>query len=359
MAVDRDKRGRDQKWRSLRRHQPHPAVGRRILFTRAPATPERMLLFRSGLVVALFVLVFLFFYLDRDGLVDNKDKQVSLLDVVYFTMVTVTTVGYGDIVPVSDRARFIDAILVTPIRLFIFFIFLGTAYQMVIQRVIEDFRMRRLQQRLRDHIVICGFGSTGRTAAEELVSKGQRPDTIIVIDPSEEALAAAAEAGYVGLKGDATRDRTVEDTCVGTAKAVIVSAGRDDTNVLIVLTVRNLGPKVRIIAAVAEEENVKLLRQSGADATVSPAKLGGYILADAVFSGRAADCLCDLMSEVGRMRMVEREPAPEEIGRRSREVKGEVVLRIYRGDRQIEFWHEDDECTIRQGDRLLVVQPTP
>jgi voltage-gated potassium channel len=295
--------------------------------------------------------------LDRDGLVDNKDEEVSLLDVVYFTMVTVTTVGYGDIVPVSDRARFIDAVLVTPIRLFIFFIFLGTAYQMVIQRVIEDFRMRRLQQRLRDHVVICGFGSTGRTAAGELVSKGQPPETIIVIDPSEEALAAAAEAGHVGLKGDATRDRTIEEACVGTAKAVIVSAGRDDTSVLIALTVRNLDAKVRIIATVGEEENAKLLRQSGADATVSPAKLGGYILADAVFSGRAAECLCDLMSEAGRLRMVERAPAPEEIGRRSREIEGAVVLRIYRGEKQIEFWDQNDECVIRQGDRLVVVQP--
>ena len=357
MALDRQKRGQNWKWRSLRRSRSYPAFGRRILFTKAPATPERMLLFRSGLVLALFVLVFLFFYWDRAGLVDNKDAEVSLLDVVYFTMVTVTTVGYGDIVPVSDRARFIDAILVTPIRLFIFFIFLGTAYQMVIQRVIEGFRMRRLQQRLRDHVVICGFGSTGRTAAEELVSKGQPSDTIIVIDPSEEALVAAAEAGHIGLKGDATRDRTVEDACVGTAKAVIVSAGRDDTSVLIVLTVRNLGHEVRIIAAVAEEENVKLLRQSGADATVSPAKLGGYILADAVYSGRAAECLCDLMSEAGRLRMIERAPAPEEIGRRSREVKGELVLRIFRGEKQIEFWDENDESIIRQGDRLVVVQP--
>lgn len=356
--MDGDKRERDRKWRSLRRRRSYPAFGRRILFTKAPATPERMLLFRASLVLVLFVLVFLFFYLDRDGLVDNKDREVSLLDVVYFTMVTVTTVGYGDIVPVSDRARFIDAILVTPIRLFIFFIFLGTAYQMVIQRVIEDFRMRRLQQRLRDHVVICGFGSTGRTAAEELVSKGQRPETIIVIDPSEEALAAAAEAGHVGLKGDATRDRTVEDACVGTAKAVIVSAGRDDTNVLITLTVRNLNAKVRIIATVGEEENAKLLRQSGADTTVSPAKLGGYILADAVFSGRAAECLCDLMSEAGRLRMVERVPTPDEIGRQSREIEGEVVLRIYRGERQIEFWDKNDECAIREGDRLVVVQPT-
>ena len=316
-----------------------------------------MLLFRFGLVLGLFVLAFLFFYLDRDGLVDNKDKELSFLDVVYFTMVTITSVGYGDIVPVSDRARFIDAVLVTPIRVFVFFIFLGTAYQMVIQKAFEGFRMRRLQQRLRDHIVICGFGHTGRTAAEELVSKGHPPDAIVVIDLSEEALAEAAEAGYIGLKGDATRDQTAKDACVATAKAVIVSTGRDDSNVLIVLTVRNLGPKVRIIVAVSESENIKLLRQSGADTTVAPARLGGYILADAVFSGPAADCLCDLMTESGRLRLVERTPAPEEIGRPSREIKDEIVLRIYRGEKQIEFWQEGDESVLRAGDRLLVVQP--
>src|SRR3546814_7680181 len=104
----------------------------------------------------------------RSGRRDARDGEISFGDVIYFTMVTITTVGYGDIVPVSDRARLLDAFLVTPVRVFLLLIFLGTAYEFVIQKVLEDYRMGRLQRRLRDHIVICGYGHSGRIAAREL-----------------------------------------------------------------------------------------------------------------------------------------------------------------------------------------------
>ena len=95
--------------------------------------------------VALFLIVIAVFWFDRDGLRDHADGSISFTDVVYFTMVSVTTVGYGDIVPVTRQARLVDAMLVTPIRLFIWLIFIGTAHQLVLQRLIEEFRMRRLQ----------------------------------------------------------------------------------------------------------------------------------------------------------------------------------------------------------------------
>src|SRR5690349_20091740 len=116
---------------------------------------------------------------------------MSVADLVYFTMVTVATVGYGDIVPVTARARLIDAFFIVPIRIGIWFIFLGTAYQFVIQRVIEEFRMKRLQKQLSDHIVVCGYGLSGSIAVRELLESGVDPSTIIVIDAQQQALEAA------------------------------------------------------------------------------------------------------------------------------------------------------------------------
>ena len=116
-----------------------------LLIQRAARPPEITLLLRAGFVLLLVASVFLVFLLDRDGLRDQIDGHVSVSDVVYFTMVTITTVGYGDIVPVSDRARLIDAFFVTPVRIFVWLIFLGTAYQLIIQRLIEEWRMLRLQ----------------------------------------------------------------------------------------------------------------------------------------------------------------------------------------------------------------------
>ena len=137
---------------------------------------------RAGLVLLLLAAVFTVFLLDRSGLQDNVDGHVSVTDVLYFTMITVTTVGYGDIIPVSDQARLIDAFFVTPVRIFVWFIFLGTAYQLIIQRLIEEWRMTRLQRDLQDHVVLCGYGDSGSIAAGELLLRGWAPEQIVVID---------------------------------------------------------------------------------------------------------------------------------------------------------------------------------
>lgn len=180
-----------------------------ILFTRVEASPEKTIAVRLGMIVVLLAIAVAIFWLDRDGLKDTVDGSVSFSDILYFTMVTVTTVGYGDIVPISDRARMVDAFLVTPIRIFIWFIFLGTAYRMVFQKLMEDYRMSRLHDQLKDHVVICGYGVTGRAAANELVAKGMSARKIVVIDEGEQNLREAARAGFSGLRGDAAREDVI------------------------------------------------------------------------------------------------------------------------------------------------------
>lgn len=86
----------------------------RVIVTPDTWSPFQILAIRLGLALFLFCLIFLLLWLDRDGLQDQIDGHVSFADVVYFTMITVTTVGYGDIVPVSTRARLLDALVVTP-----------------------------------------------------------------------------------------------------------------------------------------------------------------------------------------------------------------------------------------------------
>ena len=87
-------------------------------------------------------------------------------------MITVTTVGYGDIVPVTDRARMFDTFLVTPIRIFVWLIFLGTAYQFLLRNVWEAWVMSRIQDRLHDHVVVAGFGTSGEETVRELIRRG-------------------------------------------------------------------------------------------------------------------------------------------------------------------------------------------
>jgi voltage-gated potassium channel len=329
--------------------------GRR-LFIGGERSVRRTLVLRFGLVVFLFVLVILVIWLDRDGLRDNADDAISFVDVVYFTMVSVTTVGYGDIVPVTPQARLVDALFVTPIRLFIWLVFIGTAYQLVLQRLIEDFRMRRLQARLQDHVVLVGYGHSGRCAAAELVARGTDKQHILIVDLNQARIEDAAEHGYIGILGDASREETLRQTMLDQARVLLVCTDRDDTNVLITLTARHLAPKVRIIARVEEAENDKLLRQSGANSTVLPSRVGGILMADSVESSHLAAYVMDLISAGGQVTLAEREPHPEEIGKRPIESQS-LIVRVVRDQEPHSIW--DTEVRIQPGDKLIVMRPPP
>jgi voltage-gated potassium channel len=325
-----------------------------ILLRRAPAPPEVTLLLRAAFVMLLVGAVFLVFLLDRDGLADTIDGHVSVADVFYFTMVTITTVGYGDIIPVSHQARLMDAFFVTPVRIFVWLIFLGTAYQLVLQRLIEEWRMLRLQRELQDHVIVCGFGHSGSIAAHELMLRGWKPGEIVVIDTDREEVAKAADRGYIGIHGDASGEELLRMAALDRAHSLIVSVGRDDTTVLIVLTARSLAKRVRIIASIREPENIKLARAGGADEVVSPPRFGGFLMADAVATHGTVDFVSELLSYRGDYQLVKRAPRPTELGRTPREVEGAVIIEVHRGGERHYCWKEC-ELRIEADDRLLAI----
>lgn len=325
-----------------------------ILIRRQAAPPEVMLAGRAALVLLLLASVFAVFLLDRSGLQDNVDGHVSVSDVLYFTMITVTTVGYGDIIPVSAQARLIDAFFVTPVRIFVWFIFLGTAYQLIIQRLIEEWRMTRLQRDLHDHVVLCGYGDSGSAAAGELLLRGWPAEQVVVIDNRQEKVTRAADRGFIGLNGNASSEELLRVAGVPRARAVIVSVGRDDTTVLTVLTIREISKQVRVIARVGEQENVKLVRSSGADVIVSPPRFAGHLMADAVDSHDTVDFITELLSFRGDYQLQEREPREGEVGRAARDLEGLLVVEVVRAGRRIGAW-QDKGLVIEAGDQLLVI----
>ncbi len=334
----------------LKRQSPES----RILFRKAPLSPESVLIGRGLLVLGLLAIVYVVFYLDRAGLHDNLDGHVSALDVLYFTMITITTVGYGDIVPVSEQARLFDTLVATPVRVFIWFIFLGTAYQFVIQRVIEDFRMSRLQAQLKGHVVICGYGDSGRLAASELVSRGTPADQIVVIDSNESNIRQAADIGYVGLNGLATREELLRVAGVERARAVVIALGRDDTTLLCLLTVRTLNPDARTVVSIREGENRKLVEKAGADVVISPWQVSGYLLADGVDQDRVVEFAQELLSQGGAMDLSERPVRSDEIGLPPRALARTAVLAVIRQGRKLWFWECRDQ-PLEAGDMLITV----
>lgn len=327
----------------------------KILFTVEEARPGRVLAARGFLVLALLVFTVVVLWIERDGIRDQVDGVLTFLDLLYFIVISLTTVGYGDIVPVTERARIIDAVIITPVRLLVWLVFVGTAFELFFHKGLERIRMMRLQRQLSDHVIVCGYGHSGRTAAAELVSRGTPADQIVVVDADDALLKGAAETGHIGLRGDATMQRTLQDAGVARAGAIIVSTGRDDTNALVVLTIRQLNPGIRVIVTVREEENSPLLRQAGADITVTPSRIAGYLLADAVAHRHVNDFVLDVLSSGGRLMLVERAAAPGEVGHPAGTIGRALVLRILRDGKPVGFW--EPGATIVAGDIVLALEP--
>jgi len=295
--------------------------------------PWHGLAIRGAIASLLFVIAFMLLWFDRAGLRDNVDNHLSIIDVIYFTMITVSTVGYGDIIPVTERARFIDAFLITPIRIFVWLIFLGTAAEFLFKRSWEKWRMRRIQQTLHDHIVLAGFGRSGQKALEELLADGTEIGSVVVIDDDPETIELAKESGVATIRGDATRDEVQKAVHIERAQSLIVSCGRDDTSVLAVLTARHLAPNLRIAVAIRNSDNEDLARQAGANIVVNPVSFTGLLLASTRHSEHLAEYLTDLATSEGRVRLREREATKDEIGRLLRDVCDGRALRLYRGQK--------------------------
>jgi voltage-gated potassium channel len=335
--------------------RPAPAL---LTLRRKPRTsPWVSFGWRVGLVIGMLVLVVALHWFERDGLRDNHDNHVSFIDVIYFTMVSITTTGYGDIVPVSDHTRAFDAMVVTPIRIFFVLIFVGTTYQFVLRSTWDRWLMARIQKRLQNHIVIAGYGTSGGEAVAELIARGSDPSSIVVIDVDEEALASAEALGCAVLHGDATRDKTMEAVRVAEARVLIASAGRDDTSILICLTARHLAPSLRISVAVRAEDNELLARQAGATTVINPVSFTGLLLAGSAHGPNIADYIADLASTHGRVNLAEREVRPEECGKPLSDIATGLGVRIYRAGKPIGYW-EPDSRKLRAGDRIIEIVPS-
>ena len=312
---------------------------------------------RVGLVLGLLGLALAVHWLERDGLKDTYDGEVSFIDVIYFTMISITTTGYGDIVPISNEARMFDALVVTPIRIFFVLIFIGTAYTFVFRRTWDKWRMNKIQQTLTGHIVVAGFGTSGSEAVDELIARGAKPEDIVVIDASAEALERAESLGCAILEADATRDKTMQAVRIGAARAMIVSAGRDDASILITLTARHLAPELNIAVAVRNEDNELLARQAGATTVINPVSFAGLLLAGATEGSHISDYIGDLASCSGRIQLSERTITAEECGKPLSALSRGLGVRVYRDGRPYGFW-EPEAKALMPGDCIIEILPT-
>lgn len=304
--------------------------------------------------IALLFTAALLVYVERDGYRDSSGGELSFLDAFYYATVSLSTTGYGDITPVSPDARLVNILVITPLRILFLIVLVGTTISVLTERSRQAFKIQRWRRGVRDHTVVVGYGTKGRTAIDAMLGDGVAPTDIVVVDTDQGALEAAANAGLVTVYGSATQSDVLRLASVQNAAAVIVAANRDDTAVMVTLTARELNRRAKIVVAIREAENIHLLRQSGADSVVVSSETAGRLLGIATTTPTVVEMMEDLLTPEAGFAVAEREVEPSEIGGSPRHLR-DIVLGVVRAGELIRVG-EPEVDAIESGDKLLYIR---
>ena len=317
--------------------------------------PLRSVLRRLGLAIGVLWLVAIIVWLGREGYRDSTDDgSVSLLDAFYYATVSLSTTGYGDIVPASDSARLTNILLVTPLRITFLIVLVGTTLEVLTERTREQLRQSRWRSSLHGHPLVVGYGTKGRSAVRALLEDGLRPDQVVVVEPDARHCAEATSDGLAVVQGDGARAEVLEQAAAREAAGAVVAVPRDDTAVLITLTVRAANTSAHLVVAVKEEENAPLLRQSGADQVVISSEAAGRLLGVAATSPATGAVIVDLLEPGAGLELATRTVRADEVGARCRDLDEAVLAAVLAG-RTMPFSAPEAE-PLQEGDVVVVVQ---
>jgi len=287
-------------------------------------------------------------------------EGLSPLDAVYMTVITMSTVGYGEVKPLTGTGKvFTIGLIFTTVGFALFFI--GTLSQ-IIERRIEDFLrgsgMESKISRLRDHVIVCGFGRFGRVVVDELVAQ-EVPIAIIEMDPARQSELDHSGQGYV--LGSALSEDVLERAGIDRARAMVIATASDADNVFIALSVRERNPRIRIHARGESDAAIRRLRLAGADQVISAYHMGGQRVAASILRPSVVDFL-----EIARPRSGEAVDLEEVrvhaestlVGRTVSWVESNTprrrVVAFKRGDDPIQLI-PDEATEIERGDHLVVI----
>jgi voltage-gated potassium channel len=225
----------------------------------------------------------------------------SLTDAFYFTLVTGSTVGYGDISPVAgpddDIAR-LFTVSVVLVSVTSFAVALGVLLTPAIEARLTKAlgRMTESQlEMLENHVLVLGFGDLTEPIIEEL--DGRAP--FLVVTPDRERAEVLTDRGYDVLTGDPSDESVLRRANVEDALAAVTATQDDATDALAILTARQLNPEIRIVAAAAQQENINKLKRAGANTVISPAAIGGRLLAQSALGSESTEAIAAALEAEG------------------------------------------------------------
>lgn len=294
----------------------------------------------------------------------------TAFDCVYMTVITVTTVGYGETLVDMDTVHyartFTVILLIFGTGTIVYFASTVTAFIVEgdLKNVLFESRMRKRMKRMKDHIVVCGAGSTGRNVVAELLRTGV---PTVAVDVDEHSLKELAEAHpkaqFAYLVGDATDDEMIDGVNLPEARGMVAALNSDKDNLYLVVSARQVNPNIRIIARCTEMSHVEKLRRAGADSVVSPNYIGGMRMVSEMVRPAVVKFLDDMLRNKNaayRIEDIELGASSVELGRTLREARvrerfGMTVLAVRPGGDDAWIYNPDSDARIGPGSTMVVL----
>ncbi len=283
-------------------------------------------------------------------------------DAFYMTLTTISTVGYAEVHPLSDKGRVFNSFLIF-FGVATMFFAIGAVTQTAIELELNQFfgkrRTKNMIDKLRDHFIVCGFGRVGRGAAEELL-RAEVP--FVIVDHTEERVTMALKRGMLAVLADATRDETLRDVGITRAKGLIATLASDADNLFVILSARSMNAGLQLSARVAEEETEQKMRRAGANFVFAPYNITGHRMAQAMLRPHVAQFLdfatkdSDLNVVIEQVQVAE---TSEFAGRSLAQLQlrrdlGVIVLAIRRAEGTMNF-NPPADAVIGRGDFLIAM----
>ena len=285
-----------------------------------------------------------------------------VFDAFYMTLTTMTTVGYGEIHPLSEAGRIFNSFLIV-FGVTTIFIAIGAMTQTIIEQEFGDAlgrrRNKRMIDKLKNHYIVCGFGRVGRGAAAELKHAGV---PFVVVDSNPERAEMAITAGMLAVAADSTRDETLRQLGIDRARGLVAALATDADNLFVLLSAKGLNPKIYVAARAAEEGAEEKMRRAGADAVFAPYSITGHRLAQSLLRPHVVQFLDFTTKDIGMDVSIEQVRVSENSEVVSKTIKemqisrelGVIVMAIRKNDGKMLF-NPPADTAVHGGDYLIVM----
>jgi len=282
------------------------------------------------------------------------------LDSLYMTVITITTVGYGEVRPLSQGGIIFTMILIIMSVGMVAFVIVGLARIMVEGEIRKLFGRRKLEKRIRDlkdHYIVCGYGRIGHYICKELAEK---PLPLVIIEKNPEITQTIQDRYYIN--GDATDDETLNKAGIDSAKCLVSAVASDADNLYITITARQLNPKIYILSRATDESAQKKLIAAGANKVVLPYLIGAHRMAMALIRPTVVDFMeiamhrrsLELQLEEIRVNQVDRLPATNLRESGIRSDLDLIVVAIKKGSGKM-IYNPSSEAEIEVADTLITL----